>query len=338
MTCLHEGSNLQNSSLAGLRQFVLAWREQWATGTPDFEQFEHELHARVMAVERELLAEELARYDVTAKQIEVEGVTYRPTLSSTAPYLTTAGEVRIRRTLYCPPGRGHKSICPLELRAGIIGGYWTPRAARQITPGQSEALFEELGGMRPSRSSLDRLPKELSPHWEAHRPEWEAALRQQETVPAEARVLVMSVDGVTVRMKGGQSQAKRAQPGKHASGPAGHKEAGCGTVVLYDAEGERLQTVRYGRMPERNKKTLQQQLETEVASVVAVRPDLKRVLLSDGAKDNWRLLAEVDQTCGPALQPSVEIVDFCHACDHLKEGCDAAWGESTPAVKLSLSG
>ena len=131
MTCLHKETNLQSGSLEELRQFVLAWREQWATSTPDFEQFEHELHARVMAVERELLAEELARYDVTAQQIEVEGVRYRPTLSSTAPYLTTAGEVRIRRTLYCPPGRGHKSICPLDLRAGIIGGYWTSRAARQ---------------------------------------------------------------------------------------------------------------------------------------------------------------------------------------------------------------
>ena len=130
MTCLHKESNLQSGSLEEVGQFVLAWREQWATDTPDFEQFEHELHARVMAVERELLAEELARYDVTAKQIEVEGVTYRPTLSSTASYLTTAGEVRIRRNLYCPPGRGHKSICPVELRAGVIGGYWTPRAAR----------------------------------------------------------------------------------------------------------------------------------------------------------------------------------------------------------------
>jgi hypothetical protein len=219
------------------------------------------------------------------------------------------------------------------MRAGVIGGYWTPRAARQgafvvaqVPPGQSETLFEELGGMRPSRASLEWLPKGLSPHWEAHRPEWEAALRRQETIPTEARVLVMSVDGVTVRMKGGQRQSKRDQPGKHASG----------TVVLCDAEGERLQTVRYGRMPARNKQTLQHQLETEVARVVAGRPDLKRVLLSDGAKDNWRLLAEVDQTCGPTPEPSVEIVDFCHACDHLKEGCDAAWGESTPRRKAEF--
>jgi hypothetical protein len=343
MTFLHEKSVLQSPAFEGLRQFVLEWGDQWMTGTPDFERFEQELHQRVMAIERELLAEELARYDVTAKQIEVAGVQYRPTLSSTETYLTPAGEVTVSRNLYCPSGRGSKSICPLELRAGIIGGYWTPRAARQgafvvahVTPGQSEALFEELGGMGPSRSSLDRLPKELSPHWESHRQEWEAALRAQETVPCEARVLVVSVDGVTVRMKNGQRGAKRAQPGKHASGPTGQKEAGCGTVVLYGAKGERLQTVRYGRMPERRKMTLQQQLETEVASVVAVRPDLKRVLLSDGAKDNWRLLAEVDQACRPPPQPSVEIVDFYHACDHLKEGCDAAWGESTPRSKAEF--
>jgi hypothetical protein len=343
MTFLHKKRDLQSPAFEGLRQFVLDWDEHWATGTPDFEQFEHELHARMMAIEREMLAEELSRYDVTAKQIEVEGVRYRPTLTSTQTYLTSAGEVTVRRNLYCPSGRGHKSICPLELRAGIMGGYWTPRAARQgafvvaqVTPGQGEVLFEEWGGMQPSRCSLDRLPKTLSSHWEAHRPEWEAALRTQETVPPEASVLVMSVDGVTVRMKEGQNRAKREQPGKHASGPAGHQEAGCGTVVLYDTEGERLQTVRYGRMPERKKMTLQQQLETEVASVVAVRPDLKRVLLSDGAKDNWRLLAEVDQACGPSPQPSVEIVDFCHACDHLKEGCDAAWGESTPRSKAEF--
>ncbi len=130
MTFLHEKSNLQSPALKELRQFVLEWDEQRATGPPDFESYEHELHQRVMAMERELLAGELARYDVTAKQIEVEGVKYRPTLSSTETYLTTAGEVTVSRNLYSPSGRGHKSICPLELRVGIIGGYWTPRAER----------------------------------------------------------------------------------------------------------------------------------------------------------------------------------------------------------------
>jgi hypothetical protein len=343
MGLCHKNPVLRSRAIQHLGQFVLDWQEEWADGTPDFEQFERELHEYVMAIERELLTEELNRYDVTAKQVEVEGVKYRYTVTSSETYLSAAGHITVTRNLYRPSGRGSRSICPLELRAGIIGGHWTPRAARQaayvmahLTPGNSEALFDELGSMRPSRSSLDRLPKGLSPHWEAHRREWEAALRVQETVPGEAAVIAISVDGVMVRMKGGNRRAKRDLPGKHASGPTGQKEAGCGTVVLYDAEGTRLQTVRYGRMPERKKVTLQQQLETEVTSVLAVRPDLKRVLLSDGAKDNWRLLHEVDQACGPAPQPSVEIVDVYHACDHLKEGCDAAWGESTPRSKAEF--
>jgi len=343
MELCHKNPNLQSPALEKLGQFVLEWQTRWEKSPPDFERFEHELHERVMALECELLTAELARYDVEAEQLEVGGVTYRQTLTASETYLSAAGPLRVERHLYRPAGRGSKSICPLELRAGIIGGYWTPRAARQaafamahLTAGDSEALFAELGGMRPSRPSLDRLPKELSAHWEVHRQEWEMALRAGETVTPEATVIAISVDGVTVRMKHDERQVKRDQPGKHASGPAGQREAGCGTVVLYDAEGERLQTVRYGRMPEQRKATLQQQLETETASVLAVQPDLKRVLLADGAEPNWSLLGEVDQACGPAPQPSVEIVDFYHACDHLKEGCDAAWGESTPRSKAEF--
>lgn len=343
MVFCHRNAVLRSAAMEQLGQFVLEWRAQWVSDTPDFERFERELHERIMAIERELLTEELARYDVTAEKIEVGGVSYRPALTSSETYLSAAGPITVTRNLYRPAGRGSRSICPLELRAGIIRGYWTPRAARQgafavahVTPGNSQALFEELGGMQPSRASLDRLPKELSTHWESQRQEWEAALRAQQTVPHEASVIAISVDGVTVRMKGAGRRAKREQPGKHASGPTGQREAGCGTVVLYDAEAERLQTVRYGRMPERRKVTLQQQLETEAVSVLAVRPDLRRVLLADGAEHNWRLLSEVDQACGPPPQPSVRIVDFFHACGHLKEGCDAAWGESTPRSKAEF--
>lgn len=345
MEVYHRDAILQSPTLQRLGQFVQEHHEQWAHGTPDFEQFERELHEHVMAIERELVAEELSHYDVTAEQVEVEGVTYRPTLTSPETYLSAAGPVTVTRHLYRPAGRGSKSICPLEFRAGIIAGYFTPRAARhaafvtaQLTPGESEALFDELEEMRPSRASLDRLPKALSPHWEKHRVEWEAALRTQETVPAEATVMAISVDGVMIPMKAGAAErsAKQTQPGKHASGPTGNQEVGCGTVVLYDTEGERVQTMRYGRMPESKKVTLQQQLQAEVSSIIALRPDLIRVHLADGAKDNWRLLSEIEQTLNLPAQPCVNIVDFYHACDHLKNGCDAAWGESTPRGKAEF--
>ena len=138
-------------------------------------------------------------------------------------------------------------------------------------------------------------------------------------------------------MKGPGRSAKRDLPGKHASGPAGNKEVGCGTVVLYDAEGERLHTVRYGRMPESKKVTLQHQLAAELAQIAAGGPNLIRVHLADGAKDNWRLMTELEQDgAHSAPQTWIEIVDFYHACDHLKNACDAAWGESTPRGKAEF--
>jgi hypothetical protein len=328
----------QSAAVQRLEQFVDRHRQSWAARVPDLEQFERELHQHLLELERELLAAELGRYDVKVEALEVEGVSYQQCLCSSETYLSAAGPLSVSRHLYRPAGRSSKSLCPLELRSGIVAGYYTPRAARQaafvtaqLTPGESAALFAELGNMRPSRASLDRLPKTLSAHWESQRLAWEAALRAQETVPAEASTIAVSVDGVLATMKAGTAErrAKQAEAGKHGSGPSGQQEVGCGTVVLYDPPGARLQTVRYGRMPEKNKATVQQQLTAETASILSVRPDLRRVYLADGARANWRLLADIERALPPSSQACINIVDFYHACDHLKNACDAAWGQSS---------
>ena len=55
----------------------------------------------------------------------------------------------------------------MELQAGLVEGRWTPHAAKQatvshLTPGEGEELFQMFGGLKPSKSSLDRLPKSLA--------------------------------------------------------------------------------------------------------------------------------------------------------------------------------
>ncbi len=322
-----------------LRQFIRDQGQRWKAGTPDLEMFERELHAQIMEFEQALVAAELARYDVDADLIEVAGVPHHPILTSAETYLSAAGPVVVERHLYRPAGRNAKSICPLELRAGIIAGYWTARAARlsafvvaQLTPGESEALFAELGAMAPSRSSLDRLPRELSGHWERERPAWEDAVRAQETLPARIATLALSVDGVMAPMKADAAhrQAKRQEAGKHASGPTGNREVGCGTVSLYDRAGDRLQTIRYARMPEPNKVALRGQLQAEAQALLAGHTQWHWVHLADGAEGNWTLLAAIAQALGLSKADYIEIVDFYHACEHLKNGCDAIWGEGTP--------
>jgi hypothetical protein len=131
MELCHRNSVLRSLAIQQLGQFVQDWHAHQTNSLPDFEQFERELHEHVMAVEREILKEELARYDVTAEQIEVDGVAHRYTLTSSETYMPSAGPITVTRRLYRPAGRGSRSICPLELQAGIVRGYWTPRAARQ---------------------------------------------------------------------------------------------------------------------------------------------------------------------------------------------------------------
>ena len=345
MKVSHTYELLESPAAQRLGQFVREHDRLWQNTMPSFGQFEHDLHKQMVELEQEVLAAELARYDVDAQQIEVEGVRYHPVWVDTETYLTAAGEVQVERHLYRPAGHNAKSICPLELRVGIVDGYWTPRAARQgawviaqLTPGDTEALFVELGSMSPSRSTLDRLPRELSRRWETKREIWEAALRAQETVPEVTASVAVSLDGVMVAMKDKAAErvAKHAEAGKHASGPAGRQEAACGTVSLYDAEGERLQTIRYGRMPESKKVTLQAQLQGEIEALSALRPDLRRVHLADGAETNWERLAEIEAALGLPPEGLVKIVDFYHGCDHLKNGCDAIWGESTPRSRAEF--
>jgi len=345
MGILHRNDDLPNVAIEKLRQFVRqrrqAWQEQETVS--DFEGFERELHERVMDLECELIAEELSRYDVKVEEVEVGGIVYRQALTSPETYLSAAGPVMVERHLYRPAGRGSKSICPLELRVGMVGGLFTPRAARQgafvvahLTPRQGADLFKEVGGMTPSHSSLDRLPKEVSSHWEKERESWEEALRAMETVPNEAVVMAVSLDGVMAPMKGAGRSEKRSRPDKQASGPAGYREIGCGTVTLYDADGRRLSTVRYGRMPEYKKTTLCAQLEAECQSVLALRPDLKVVKLADGAEENWRFLDNLALNLPPHFINQIEqvsITDFYHAADHLKKACDAIWNNDAVRSK-----
>jgi hypothetical protein len=198
-----------------------------------------------------------------------------------------------------------------------------------------------MGIEGPSASTCDRVPKLISPVWEEHRAEWEAALRAQEVVPAEATVLAASLDGVLVPDRDAQHEAKvareaAAQQGLklQASGPAGYREVGCGTVSLYappldptsedpdERSPQRLDTVRYARAPEYKKRTLTAQLDAEVAAILAVRPRLQLVALADGAEENWRYFD------APQWAGATKIVDHGHASQHLKAGLAAYYRDT----------
>ena len=137
-------------------------------------------------------------------------------------------------------------------------GRWTPLAAKQaiwavahLTPQESEDLFRTMGGMKPSKSTLDRLPKRCGQVWEEGRLHFEEQLRESELIPECAATVAVSLDGVMLPMKDGAQAEKRARAaarGTKLAGPTGYQEASCGTVSFLDAQGERLSTIRLARM------------------------------------------------------------------------------------------
>ena len=294
----------------------------------DFERVERELHERFVEAECEVLGELLERLDVNVASVEIGERRYHRVLESTETYTTAVGTVKVRRTLY-RHGR-EAAMVPMELRAGIVEGHWTPLAARQascvvaqMTPKEGEVLLGELGNMAPSKSSLDRLPKGLSARWEANREEFESTLREA-AVADEAVTVAVSLDGVMVPMKDAQrakTRERSRQAGRRPKGPAGYREAGCATLSFYDVEGERLETISLARMPEPKKATLKTMLSAELDTVLRTRPELHVVTVADGAHDNWRYL--------DALAPeATSVVDFYHAAEQLKSALDARYGEN----------
>jgi hypothetical protein len=293
----------------------------------DLESFEQELHVLFAAAEAQAIADELERFDVDLPAVQIEGVRHGQVLRCEQTYMTAAGPTTVMRGLY--RATGERTVCPMELRAGIVEGYWTPRAAQQaawvvahLVPQEGEELLGRMGGMNPSKSSLDRLPKQLSAHWENDRENIEAALRKIESVPPAAASVAISLDGVMAPMRDGERAEKRArstEAGKQTRGPAGYQEVGCGTISLFDRNGDRLKTVRFARMPEPGKATLKDMLTKELEAVLAESPELTVVKLADGAKDNWSYLS---------TGLGIQVVDFFHAAEQLHSALVAAYGEA----------
>ena len=323
-----------------LRDFL---GESWR-GTPEegrLEEFERELHQRVMAFEADLVRRHVERFDLDAPEVKVEGEVFRWKMKSKKEYCGLSGTFEILRSLYVPRSRVGKAMCPLELRAGMVEGEWTPLAARLMaravagtTPKEAAELFEEFGGMRPSTSSLDRLPKRLSEKWEEKREVFEEELRTLVPVPPRAVSVAVSLDGVQVPMKDGERAEKRSREDKRPQGPAGCREVGCGTVSLYGADGERLETVRFGRMPETKKETLKSQLEAEIESIFAARPHLTLVCLADGFEDNWEFLSKLTVRHGNGQKN--EAIDLFHVLEKVKAALDAYHGDCTPESKAAF--
>ena len=106
-----------------------------------------------------------------------------------------------------------------------------------------------------------------------------AELRADEELHEDAVALLVSLDGVMVRMNAETVDGQAVEPG--------WREASSGVVAMLDAEGNTVQARYFGRLPEPGKTSLKAQVSQEVFHRLRRKEDLNVVAIADAAKDIW---------------------------------------------------
>lgn len=283
------------------------------------------LLAWLMALGREVFGGFVQALDPGQQVVDDE--VWKPVCRGSKTYETRFGAVCVERNLYRSERNG-PTRCFAEERAGIILGNWTSDAARlssllltDLSSRAADHFLSEMGGLSPSRTKLQNLPKRVHELLEPHREEVDEDLRRSYEIPAQATTVAVSLDGVMVK-KQVSNRAERVeaarQAGRKVGGPIGSSEASVGALSFYDAAGVRLATRRFARMPEPEKQTQKAVLRAELESVREQRPDIVVVVVSDGAPNHWSFLTSLD--------PDYEVVDAYHVLEHIKRRLDRTLG------------
>ena len=262
-------------ALAGL---VAVCREPLASApcAAAFEEAELRVRESVNALGCEVLGAWVEGLDDGALRVERGGQCWFRVPATAKTIMSTLGPVTYSRARY-RHGAERASLVPVDEGLGLVNDYLTRPAARlglmmvgHGTAREAEAFFSEMGAMRPSASTLQRLACSLHERWETLEPQAMDAVRDREDIPPEAVSASVSLDGVMVALRAGEDGRDEAC----------WREAACGTVSFHDAEGERLRTLYFARMPESGKPTLKAQLASEVAHIRQARPDIAVVAVA----------------------------------------------------------
>jgi hypothetical protein len=305
-----------------------------------------ELEGEAMKIAMELgvmmMKEVFRQADEEAPEVIVNGGRWGNRKVSKGTYTTKFGSFTMERSGYQQSGRG-RVLFPLDLRLGIVEGRYTPAMASlmahtvaQMPAEDGEAYLEEVGIGRVSKSTLHRIPQDMSAVYERNRAEIDAVVRGEWRMPEGTHTVQVGMDGVMVPTEGedstprGRKTAEPAMP-RHerhygvvvestadTDGKKGmaYHEASVGTLSFFDAECECLGTVYLARMPEYRKETLAAGLEEELKAVVQDRPDIRVAFASDGAQTHWEHLSGMQERLPDGME-SRQLLDFCHGAKYL---------------------
>ena len=285
--------------------------------------FERSLQGRLGEFAREIEKAVLEAADMEKPSLVIEGVRHYWKYKGPQEYQCLFGKIEVRRSVY--QANGEKTVCPLEMNAGILHHHLTPVAVEFVSYGVAHMVPAELAEfcrrwqhLTPSETVIKQVAGEVGEMAEMVQEDYEEAIRKDEVVPKETQVVTVSRDGTSVNIRND-----------------GWRQAQVGAVACYgpmekidDEEEERrarLQTVYLGQMPEDETPSFDAKLNREVEHVLNELPaGCEIVCLADGALGIWSYFKT-----HPQLKKAIHINDFHHAAEHLSNISDALFGEGS---------
>ena len=246
----------------------------------------------------------LKQFDTHGEPIRVHDVKH--TVKDYAPqtYETPYGPVPVERHTY-QTSHGGRAYVPLEQDARMVLNS-TPRYA-QIVSGKyarfgADSIRDDLlecNGREISRNYAKKLSDVVGAIADCHEAEWGYDLPELDR-PVHA--ITLGLDGTCMLMR-----------------HDGWREAMCGSIALYDHQGERMHTIYCSATPEYGKDKFKEKLGREIERVKATFPNVLYIGLADGAKDNWTFL----ENYTPRL-----VLDFYHAREYIGKAASAIFGQN----------
>jgi hypothetical protein len=265
------------------------------TGGGSLLRAEERLMEAVNAAGRAAMSELLPRFDSQGEALLHEGRKWTTKGKVSKIYETPWGEVMVERHVY-QTSAGGSTWSPLEERARITGGTATPHLARTLSHkyanGNARAVvrdLEENHGRKLAPSYVADIAAAVAQA--AGEPVVEKRAHAPQSPRRAVKTLVLGLDGTCALFC-----------------EECFKQCMVGTITLYDAAGERLETIYLAEAPEAGKATFLERLDREWQRVCAHYPEAHRAGLSDGARDYEPWLA---------ARTTWQILDFYHASGYL---------------------
>lgn len=292
-------------------------------GEVDFAAAERSLAAIVAKLECAGLARMLRSLDPREERVEVDGFAWRRlNLQAGETYWSLRGPVRVERGLYRREDvRNGPTMVPLDKRAGMVEGRYTPAAAKAVAklaealPSRdADALVRSLGVLPYSRASQQRAGLDIGARWDGLHEAAAPAITETMTLPKAAATLSIAADRVALPM----AEDRTPTPEDIAAGvknpfSVNYRMAFVGVLTLCDADGEGLTSIRHAHIADDGEKTVRASLAADVARLLKRRPDLKLVTLSDGAPDMQALV----DGAAEGLPVAAKLTDIWHLLEKL---------------------